>query len=569
MAKNIFFHPYLFLNSQRPIINGPPNEIQGKNGVPMKKHLLLITFLILSGIGIDRAHAATRAKKLQYEIDALAERCLKAFAVPGIAVAVVKDGRVVHARGYGVSSLATNKKVDENTLFAIASNTKPFTTVALGILVDEKKIKWDDKVIDYIPEFRLYSPYVTEEFTIRDLLTHRSGLGLGAGDLMFWPGSTTFTVNEIIHNLRYLHAVSGFRTKYDYDNLLYIVAGEVVARVSGMGWEAFVQTRIMQPLGMSGSAPSFKMIGDRSNTVDAHAPVNGTVQVIQRFDSEVINAAGGIYSNLTDMCKWLTLQIGNGRYGEGLKKQLFSAAVHDEMWTPQTIMAMPCVRPRTPGSYAIHFAGYGLGWTLYDAQGYAVVKHGGGLPGMISEVILIPELKLGILVFTNQQADGAVGAIAKTIMDHYFGLGGTDRVQQYHDQQLADEAQAKKISEETWQAVEAQQKLAAGRPDADRFAGTFSDPWFGEVEISALDGQLWFASRRSPRLRGEMLPYRDRSFVVKWSDRSLDADAFVIFELDDQGRVAGMKMKAVSPLTDFSYDFQDLDFHPVQKQVPR
>ena len=178
--------------------------------------------------------------------------------MPGIAVAVVKDGKIIHAKGYGVRSLNTMQKVDENTLFGIASNSKAFTVAALGILVDEKKIKWDDKVTDYIPEFRMYNPYVTEEFTIRDLLTHRSGLGLGAGDLMFWPDSSNFTKKDMIHNLRYLKAVSGFRTKFDYDNNLYMVAGEVVARVSGMSWEDFIQTRILNPLGMTASCAFFQ-----------------------------------------------------------------------------------------------------------------------------------------------------------------------------------------------------------------------------------------------------------------------------------------------------------------------
>ena len=183
------------------------------------------------------------------QVDSLVERTLKTFDVPGIAVAIVKDDKIIHAKGYGVRSLNTMEKVDENTLYGIASNSKAFTAAALGMLADEGKLKWDDKVTDYIPEFKMYNPYVTDEFTIRDLLTHRSGLGLGAGDLMFWPDSNNFTLKDIIHNLRYLKQVSGFRTKYDYDNLMYIVAGEVVKRISGISWEDFIETRIMQPLG--------------------------------------------------------------------------------------------------------------------------------------------------------------------------------------------------------------------------------------------------------------------------------------------------------------------------------
>ena len=167
------------------------------------------------------------------EIDKLVNRTLETFNVPGIAVAVVKDDQVVHMKGYGVISITTGKKTDENTLFGIASNSKAFTSAALGILVDEGRITWETKVIDIIPEFRLYNSYVTEDFNIKDLLTHRSGMGLGAGDLMLWPDSSAFTTEEIIHNLRYLKQTSSFRTKYDYDNLLYLVAGEVVRRVSG------------------------------------------------------------------------------------------------------------------------------------------------------------------------------------------------------------------------------------------------------------------------------------------------------------------------------------------------
>jgi CubicO group peptidase (beta-lactamase class C family) len=203
------------------------------------------------------------------EIDSLVTLTLKTFDVPGIAVAVIKDGKVIHSKGYGVRSLNTKQKVDENTLFGIASNSKAFTAAALGILVDEGKLKWDDKVIDYIPEFRLYNPYVTEEFTITDLITHRSGLGLGAGDLMFWPDSSDFTKKDMIHNLRYLKQVSSFRTKYDYDNNLYMVAGEVLARIAGMSWEEFIQKRILDPLGMSSTAPSFKLVKNKSNVIQA------------------------------------------------------------------------------------------------------------------------------------------------------------------------------------------------------------------------------------------------------------------------------------------------------------
>lgn len=511
---------------------------------------LLITLWFLSVV-ITALHAQLTSS----QTDSVAILTLKTFDVPGIAVAVVKDGKVIHAKGYGVSSLNTMHKVDENTLFGIASNSKAFTAAALGILVDEGKLQWDAKVTDIIPEFKLYDPYVTEAFTIKDLITHRSGLGLGAGDLMIWPDSSNFTKTDIIHNLRYLKAVSAFRTKYDYDNNLFIVAGEIVARVSGISWENFIETRIMQPLGMTGSYTSLYRIKDKSNAIDAHAPVNGKVQVIHNDWSETADAAGGIWSNLTDMCKWIIMQMNNGKYGDGLSKQLFTEGVHEEMWTPQTIIPV-----HGTSIYNTHFAGYGLGWFLSDVKGYKQVTHTGGLAGIVTQVTLIPELKLGIIVFTNQQSGAAFNAITTTIKDSYFGISGLNRVKQMHDLVITDEADAKKKTDAVWAAIDAQQKNNTTKADVNLFTGTYKDPWFGDVVIAFNNGKLWFSSKRSPKLVGEMFPYKSNTFIVKWNDRSMDADAFVMFTLDMDGKASGMKMKAISPLTDFSFDFQDLDF---------
>ncbi|AEI51637.1 serine hydrolase [Runella slithyformis] len=512
----------------------------------MKKSIVFLCLLAFSFV--TNAQVITSP-----EIDALVEKTLKTFDVPGMAVAVVKDGRVIHAKGYGVRSLNTKEKVNENTLFGIASNSKAFTAAALGMLMDEKKLTWDTKVNDIIPEFKMYNPYVTEEFTVRDLLTHRSGLGLGAGDLMFWPDQNNFTKKDIIYNLRFLKPVSGFRTKYDYDNLLYIVAGEVVTRVSGMPWEEFIETRILKPLEMNQTAASFKRLKDKSNVIDPHAPVEGTVKVIRRDWSEVANAAGGIYSNVTDMSKWIIMQMDNGQYGDG--KQLFSSRVHEEMWTPQTVIPV-----RGTNSYNTHYSSYGLGWFLSDVKGYKQATHTGGLAGIVTQVTLLPELKLGIIVFTNQQSGAAFTAVTNTIKDSYLGIKGIDRVKENHDRVLANEAEAKKITSEIWAAIETQQKNNASKTDPNLFVGTYRDPWFGEVVISLKNGKLWFDSKRSFQLTGELLPYKGNTLIVKWTERSMDADAYVMFELDNEGKASGFKMKAISPLTDFSFDFHDLDF---------
>lgn len=479
------------------------------------------------------------------QIDSLTERTMKAFDVPGIAVCVVKDGKIVHSKGYGVRSLNTRKPVDENTLFGIASNSKAFTAAALGILVDEGKLKWDDKVRNHIPEFMLYDPYVTEQFTIRDLLTHRSGLGLGAGDLMLFPSPNDFTLADVIHNLRYLKPVSSFRTKYDYDNNMYVIAGEVVARVSGMSWDAFVEKKIMKKLGMSHSAGSYNRLKDHSNEIDGHAPVEGKVSVIDRDTMSLGHSAGGIYSSIADMSKWVQYLLG-----KDTMKKVISADVKEEMFSPQTIIP---VHGKSP--YNTHFAAYGLGFFISDVKGYRQVTHTGGLEGMVTQVTMIPEIALGIIVLTNQQEGGAFSAITNQLKDGYLGITGTDRVKEYAGRRGNAVADAKKITDGVWKTV------AEHKEDNDMalFAGTYTDKWFGDIIISKQKGKMRVDAKRSGKLKGELMFYKANTCVVKWDDRSMDADAFISFTLNEEGKVVSATVKAISPLTDFSFDFQDLE----------
>jgi len=518
----------------------------------MKKSFALL-LIILTGIISNGQPLNTQ------QIDTLVERSMKAFNVPGIAVAVIKDGKIIHSKGYGVRSLNTKAKVDENTLFGIASNSKAFTAAALGILVDEGKLQWDDKVRNYIPEFKLYDPYVTEEFTIRDLLTHRSGLGLGAGDLMFFPDSSDFTLKDVIYNLRFLKPVSGFRSKYDYDNNLYIVAGEVVARVSGKSWDDFVESRIMKPLGMIKSATSFDRLADKSNVIDGHAAVDGVVQVIPRSTVKIGHSAGGVNSNIADLSKWVMLLLSNGKYGKAADQRIFSEKVQEEMWAPQTI-----IRGGSPGIYNTHFSAYGLGFFINDVKGYKQISHTGGLEGMVTQITMIPELNLGIIVLTNQQEGSAFVSITNQIKDAYLNITGIDRVAQYAKMRSQNLGAAGKITDSIWKEIAVVQQ-SKNKTDFSLYTGTYKDPWFGDIVISVKNGKLWFDSKRSPQLTGEMFPYKGNSFVVKWNARRMDADAFVNFNLDTDGKAAGIKMNAISPLTDFSYDFQDLDFKRVIK----
>lgn len=488
-------------------------------------------------------------------VDAVVARTLTGFNVPGISVAVVKDGKVVLSKGYGVRSLHTKAPMDANTLVGIASNTKAFTTAALGLMVDEGKLRWDDKVTDYIPEFKMYDPYVTAEFTVRDLLCHRSGLGLGAGDLMMFPDSSDFTVKDVIHNLRYFKPVSSFRSKYDYDNNLYIVAGEVVTRIAGQPWADFVTARLLRPLGMSRTATDFSRLPDPTNVIDAHGPVAGKVQVIQRSRSTFDAPCGGMYSSVNDLCQWALMLLG----GPGAPAPLLKPDTQWELWSPQTIKRL---RPG-PTAYNTHFAAYGLGWDLSDVRGYKQVSHTGGQIGMVTKVTLVPEQRLGIIVLTNQEDGLAFHAVTSAILDHYLGVTGQDRVQEMLGYKQAMASEADKATDDAWKQVALAQKAAPKKANYSAYVGRYHDAWLGDVNVYQQGPQLWLRAVRAPRLLGQVLPYRGTTCVVRWKDRSFNADAFATFTLDDQGRAASLKMRPISPATDFSYDFQDLDLQRV------
>jgi len=490
------------------------------------------------------------------EIDLLIKEAVEQFNVVGAAVGVVKDGRIVHNKGYGLKSIETKKKVNQHTNFAIASNTKAFTTAALSILVDEGKLSWQDKVKDYIPEFKMYNAYITENFNIQDLLTHRSGLGLGAGDLMIFPDGSNFTIHDILSCFQYFEPVSAFRTKFDYDNLLYFVAGEVIARVSQMSWEEFVKTRIFEPLNMDNSFSSLTQIADRSNVATPHSTETGTLKAVAHldFDPEKINgAAGAIFSNVDDLCHWMLLHLNKGKYGENLENQLFSEANHREMWKIHTILeANPDPR------YHSHFAGYGLGWGLTDVKGNMVVSHTGGLPGMLSKTVLIPDLNLGIVVLTNTSHGGAgvFLSVTQTIVDRYLDLDDFGWIDHYHKQLQSRQSTADLVVARVWETVKSAND---DHIDVENYIGVYEDKWFGKIEVYMNDNQLWFRSFRSPKLNGSMQYYKANAFVIKWEYQDMNADAFAIFRLDEEGKAQSIRMKGISPNIDFSFDFQDLD----------
>ena len=518
------------------------------------KNTILTSFLFIFLIS-----TTTFAQISSKKIDSLVAEALVKFKVAGASVAIVKDGKVIHLKGYGVADINTKKPVNENTNFQIASNSKAFTTAALSILEDEGKIKWADKVKDHIPEFKMYNDYVTEDFNIQDLLTHRSGLGLGVGDLMFFPDGSNFTIKDVVSSFQHFKPVSPFRTKFDYDNLLYNVAGEVIARISGMSYEAFVQKRIIEPLKMSNTFVGSSLMKDKSDLATPHSTQLGTIKTIELFGEDVNAAAGGIISNVADMGKWMIVRLNKGKYGADLKTSLFSLKNHNEMWQLHTVLETN-PNPR----YNSHFNGYGLGWFLSDTKGNLEVSHTGGLPGMLSIVTMYPDLNLGIVILTNTEngGGGLFSAVTNTIADSYLGLNDFGWIDRYAGMMNQQNKSADEVTNKVWAKVATAKNTAIKNED---YIGVYEDKWFGKIEVSEKDEQLYFKSYRSPKLNGPMAFYNANTFAIKWEYQAMNCDAFAMFSLDETGKAQSIKMKGISPNMDFSFDFQDLDLQRISK----
>ncbi|HEY6092650.1 MAG TPA: serine hydrolase [Gemmatimonadales bacterium] len=499
------------------------------------------------------AQRTTPGAALPRDFDAYVGRVLRQFEVPGVAIAVVQDGRVLLAKGYGVRTLGQPAPVDAHTLFGIASNTKAFTATAIGMLVEDGKLRWDAPVINYLPWFQMYDPFVTRELTIRDLLVHRSGLGLGAGDLLWWPGST-YDRKEIARRLRYIKPATSFRTAYAYDNVLYGVAGEVIEAVSGQSWEDFVATRILGRVGMSESSVRHSAAAAGGNVATPHAPVDGKVQPITPFASDNVNPAGGINASATDIAKWLMVQLDSGKLADGTR--LFTPRTTFELWTIVTPYRVGRLPPELSELQA-SFAGYGLGFEMRDYRGQKIVSHTGGLPGYVSRITMVPNRRIGIAVFTNQESTEAFQAITYRLLDHFLGAPAPQT------DWLALFARLKAQGDS---AVLAQERTAAAKRDStsrpslplEKYAGTYRDAWYGDVTIALENGKLVMRFSHSPSLTGDLEHFQYDTFIARWRDRELRADAYVSFALKPDGSIDQVKMSPVSPATDFSFDFQDL-----------
>ena len=510
---------------------------------------------------VTSANAPATASMSDAEaIDGLVAPFMRAFEIPGVAVAVVRPGQAPLVRGYGVRVMGQAAAVDADTQFAIASNSKAFLTACLAMLVDAGKLGWDDPVVDHLPEFRMADPRVTSMMTVRDLLTHRSGLPLGAGDLLLYP-RTDRTAEDVLKALPYFKPARGFRAGYAYDNTLYIVAGLLLERVSGLSWDAFVRSRIFQPLGMSDAVtnPTMPLL---PNHAGRHARLGppvigmGPLKPIAADEGAVIGPAGGIAVSAAQIVPWLQLQLGRGVLPDG--RRLWSEAQAAEIWKPQTIVSSSAgPTPEAPARPVL--AAYALGWGVADYRGRRMLSHGGGLAGQITRTALLPEAGVGLAVFSNSQEEDAISALRYALADHVLGVAAFDWVGFAMKARDAAEAEVRKVVPADGGFVP-----PAGGPSLSlaRYAGRYRDPWYGDIVVSQAGEGLHIAFTHTPAFVSALTPFGPDAFRTHFPVTAGE-DAVVTFAVRD-GAVGVVTLRPLSPLADFSFDFQDLAFAPVR-----
>ena len=486
-------------------------------------------------------------------LDATVSRFMSVFEIPGVGVAIVRTGQEPLLRAYGVRQLGRPEPVDVHTQFAIASNSKAFLAASLALLVDARQLSWDDPVTRYLPEFKMYDPAVTSMMTIRDLLLHNSGLPLGAGDLMQVP-PTDHTAADMLAALRHFKPATPFRTGYAYDNILYIVAGMVLQRVSGMSWDQFVSSRIFAPLGMVDAVTNTTLMTG-PNRAARHARLGpptrglGRLEVVPASETAVIGPAGGIGVSVAGIAPWLQVQLGKGVLPNGT--HLWSEAQATEMWTPRTITSSG--QGPVPGHPERSvMAGYALGWGVADYRGHRMLSHSGGLAGQVTRTALLPDDGVGLVVYTNCEDSDALSGLRYALLDLVLHAPATDWLGRA---QAARADQAKQVEELIGGGDFTAPPGGPSQP-LDRYAGRYRDPWYGDVVIAVKGGTLTIDFTRTPAFKSTLEPFGPDRFRTRFP-RGAGEDAVVCFVMAGD-RLASINLKALSPLADFSFDFQDL-----------
>lgn len=500
----------------------------------MKKQIIVFISILIGTFLFGQTTA-----QLEH-LDNYYQKSLEEWHVPGMAIAIVKDDKIIFSKGYGYANLQQKTKVDGNTLFAIASNSKAFTVSSLAQLVDQGKIKWTDKVIDYLPYFKLYNDYTTNNTTIEDLLCHRNGLKTFSGDLL-WYG-TTLSQKEIIQKQGGLKPTTAFRTQYGYSNIQFIAAGKIIEKVTDTSWVDYVSTHFLKPLKMNRTLTSTNQLKNATNVATPYFYEKGKFYDLAWVNWDNMAPAGALISSVNDYAKWLMLNNNEGKFED---KVFISENSFKNMTTPHIN------KPIRKNTERVHFKSYGLGWGLQDYQGYKIIGHGGGYDGMISKSTFVPEKKLGIIVLTNSLNWTASAVVNKTL-----------------DVLLADKLDAKDWSKD-WLFFKEQQdstananllaneklrgKLGKKQFDLKEFVGVYSDKMYGNVTVKVVGGKLHFSMDNTPIYHSNLEHWNHNIFTFRFDTKlSSLPEGKLWFDLDKEGKIDKLHIDVPNP--DFFFE---------------
>ncbi len=504
----------------------------------MRHFKLFLLFLILPVLGIASESNSIEKQKLK-ELDKYYQKALEQWDVPGMAIGIVKNNELIFAKGFGVKDINGDEKIDKNTNFAIASNTKAFTAAAIMILAEEGKLSLNDKVQAHLPWFELYDPYVSEHMTIRDLLCHRSGLVTFSGDLIWYLSD--HSPEEIVRRARFLQPKYGFRAGYGYSNIMFLAAGLIIEKVSGLSLEEFMQERYFEPLKMNRTIMSTNDIEAMGNYACPHIDTDDGVKKIPYVNWDNGKAMGGIISNVVDVSKWIKLQLNNGiNNGD----TIFTAESQNEMWTQQ--ISRPVSNYSKELWPSTHFKGYGLGWGLFDYQGRKIVMHTGGYDGTITATVLVPEENLGIVILTNK-ITSLYSPIMYRTLDAFLGGEDTDWASIILDKIHQRQENSEVPKDETT-------KKTAGLA-LDEYTGFYSGNVYGGVSITIEDNELYIRFEHTKDFHSKLTHITANIFEIKFPDAPSLPKGTVSFILDENKKISSLIVDIPNP----DFDFTELD----------
>jgi len=508
------------------------------------KKIFTINVLIIS---LLFSHLLVFAQKPDFkQLDSYIQNAQKTWNIPGIAIAIVDNDKVVFSKGYGVKEFGKPGIITDESLFAIASNTKAFTASALLMLEEQGKLNLNDPVQKYLPWFKLYDPYVSANLTIRDLLCHRSGFKTFSGDLL-WYG-TSYSRKEVLERVRFLKPAYGFREKYGYSNLMFLAAGEIIPAVTGKSWDEFIKENFLLPLGMKNTNTSIRNFTNDGNIAMPHHVAPGADPVVIKYVNwDNIAPAGAINSNVKELSEWIKLQLNNGVYNN--KRILSENSIRQmrSVNTPKLITKWS--EENFPSK---HYSGYGLGWDLFDYLGRNIVNHGGGADGMISKVVLVPGEKLGFVILTNSINDLPT-ALTYYILDLYYGKEHKDWSQIFYG--FYTQGIAEDIKHEKDMEINRIPNTPISLPN-ESYIGTYTSKLYGQARISVENGNFVIYFLPTSIFVGDMTHYQLNTFKVKLRDQPAMPGGKVNFVIGSNGKVSKMEVDIPNP----DFDFTELEF---------